>query len=214
MGKTRTFVAIELEDSLCRRVAGLIDRLRPYAPSARWVEEESLHVTLLFLGELSDQEVAEACSNAEWAARANAPFSMRLAGAGAFPDLARPRALWLGISEGAEPLKRLHEDLDDSLGHMVAKRDNRPFLPHLTLARLNSRSTGGRGNRGGPSPHLAEVLTGLLDYDAGSQQVDAITVFSSELRREGPEYHVLARCPLGISSSNGIPESDEIGPND
>ena len=209
MAKTRTFVAIELESSLSRRVAGLIDRLRPYAPSARWVEEENLHLTLLFLGELSDQEVAEACSDAEWAARANQPFSMRLAGAGAFPDLARPRALWLGVSEGADPLKRLQADLDEALGHLVAKAENRPFIPHLTLARLNSSAGGRRSNNrrgGGTSPHLTEVLAGLADYDAGEQKVSELNVYSSELRREGPEYHVLARNPLGAPDPQTWPD--------
>lgn len=207
MSTTRTFVAIELDPVILRRAIGLVERLRPYAPGAKWVEEENLHVTLQFVGELSDHEVADACSQAEWAARANPPFTMRVAGVGAFPDLARPKALWLGVSDGADQITRLHEDLDDALGHLIVKRDNRPYVPHLTLARLGGGGRfggargGGRGGRSGSgrgsSPYLADTLAGLSDYDAGSQGVDAISVFSSELRREGPEYHLMARCPLG-----------------
>lgn len=192
MSKTRTFVAVDASDDLRRRAAGLITRLRPYAPQARWVDEEGLHLTMLFLGELSDPDLAETCSRVEWATRANEPFSIRVRGVGAFPDLARPRAVWLGVADGAEPLRRLQADLDDGLSDLAPRGENRDFVPHMTLARL-----GGRGG-GGASPHFAEVLAGFADHDAGEMLVDEVTVFASELRRGGPEYQPLARCPLGI----------------
>lgn len=189
MSKTRTFVAVQLADDLCLRAKGLIDRLEPHAPQARWVEEENLHLTLLFLGDLTDSEIAETCSRVDWAARANEAFQIRLAGAGAFPDMARPRALWLGVTEGAEALCRLQTDLDESLADFVQRKEKRGFVPHLTLARMarNSRL----------SQHLPEVMAGLSDYDAGTMHVDEITVFASELKRGGPEYQPLATCALG-----------------
>ena len=192
MAQTRTVVAIDASDEHRRRIAGLTARLRPYAPQARWVDEDNLHVTLLFLGELTDAEIAETCDRVDWACRANEPFAIRVCGVGAFPDLARPRAVWLGVTEGAEPLCRLQSDLDDGLADLAPRGENRDYVPHLTLARL-----GGRGG-GGVSPHLSEVLTGLADYDAGELLVDEVTVFASELRRGGPEYQPLARCPLGM----------------
>lgn len=192
MAKTRTFVAIESTDAIRRRASGLVDRLRHYAPSARWVEEDGLHLTLFFLGDLGDADVADACSRVEWAARANAPFSMRVAGLGAFPEVSRPRALWLGVTDGAEPLGRLQADLDDALADLAPRGENRAFVPHWTLARL--------GRKGGAvSPHLIDVLSNLADYDAGEVNVDELVVLSSELRPEGPEYYPLARCPLGMS---------------
>ena len=191
MGKTRTFVAIEADDSLRRRTAGLIARLRPHLSQARWVSEENLHLTLLFLGELSDSEVTEVCSRTEWVARANAPFALRVAGVGAFPDAQRPRAVWLGAGEGGEAVCRLQADLDDALGDLAPRGENRGFVPHWTLARLP------RGGAGG-SPHLAGVLGGLADYDAGELSIDQIVVYSSELYRGGPEYYPLATCPLGM----------------
>lgn len=199
MAKTRTFVAIDTDDAMRRRASGLIDRLRPYAPQARWVQEENLHLTLLFMGDLSDSEIAETCSRVDWVCRANQPFTLRLAGVGAFPDASRPKAVWLGATEGAEPLSRLHSDLDDALGDLAARGENRAFVPHLTLARVGGRGQGSKGKGGGGvSEHLPEVLMGLADYDAGTLSVDAVTVFASELRREGPEYQPLARCRLGM----------------
>ncbi len=189
VSKTRTFVALPLADDLCLRAKGLIDRLQPHAPQAQWVEEEKLHLTLLFLGDLVDSEIAETCSRVDWAARANEPFSIRLAGARTFPDMARPRALWLGVTEGSGPLCRLQADLDEALADFVPRKENRAYIPHLTLARLarNSRQ----------SKNFPDVIAGLSDYDAGTMHVDQVTVFASELRRGGPEYQPLATCSLG-----------------
>lgn len=189
--KTRTFVAIDADNALRRRAAGLIDRLRPYAPQARWVDEENIHLTLLFLGDLTDSEIAEACSRVEWVARANEPFSLRVGGVGAFPDPARPKAIWMGVKEGAEPVVRLQSDLDEALADLAERQEARAYVPHWTLARL--------GRRGGATgAHLPETLARLADHDAGELLVDEVTVFASELRRDGPEYYPLARCPLGV----------------
>lgn len=194
MSKTRTFVAITLEPTISQRAEALVARMKPHASQARWVEQESLHLTLLFLGDLEDQEIAEACSGADWAARANQPFSARLAGVSAIPDMNRPKALWLGVTDGADELSRLQADMVDSLEDLMPRSENKPYVPHLTLARL------GRGLQG-TSEHLPEVLANLSDYDAGEMSVTEATVYASELHRQGPVYHVLARCPLGMPKS-------------
>lgn len=194
MSKTLTFVAIESTADLQRRAAAVAGRLKPHANDARWVEEKNLHLTLMFLGELGDAEIADACSRAKEAAQANGPFSLRVSGVGAFPAPDRPRALWLGVSDGSEAVCRLQSDLDDGLADMATRSENRRFVPHWTLARL--------GKRGGPaSAPLADVLTSLADYDAGEVLVDQIVVYASELRPAGPEYYALARCPLGKPAS-------------
>jgi 2'-5' RNA ligase len=192
MGKTRTFVAIEADDLLRRRAAGLVSRLRPHLPSARWVSEENLHLTLMFLGDLGDAEVAEVCARTEWVARANSPFSLRVAGVGAFPDAQRPRAIWLGAAEGAQAACRLQADVLDALADLAPRGENRGFVPHWTLARLPRGATGG-------SAHLAGILEGLADYDAGELPIEQVVVYSSELYRGGPEYYPLATCPLGMA---------------
>lgn len=190
MNKTRTFIAIPADDALRRRAGGLIDRLRPHAPRARWVEEENLHMSLFFLGDLSDAEVADVCSRTDWVARANEPFTMRVGGVGAFPDINRPRALWLGVSEGAEPVKRLQADLEEAVAELAQRSETRGYVPHWTLARL--------GKRDYLSPHLGSVMASLADHEAGEMHVSEVVVMASELRPDGPEYYPLAKCPLGM----------------
>lgn len=190
MSLTRTFVAVPADDSLRRAADAVIDRLRPHAPRARWVDAEQLHLTLMFLGDLTDAEVADACSRAEWTARANQPFTLRIGGVGAFPDPTKPRAIWLGVQEGVEPLTRLQADIDDALGDLAPRGENRRFTPHWTLARLNRRDAG-------PGGRLIEAIAALADHPTGRLGVDCVEVIASELTRDGPEHHVMATCPLG-----------------
>lgn len=200
MGATRIFVALAADDPLRRRAAGLAARLSGVAPGARWVDPENLHLTLMFMGELSDRDVAEVCRRVEWTARANEPFALEAFGVGAFPDPLRPRALWIGAREGAEAVGRLQADLDEALADLAPRGENRHFTPHWTLARLGGGRGGGRGG-GGATPRLTEAILSLADYAAGTVEIDEVTVFASELRREGPEYYSLATCRLGIGAS-------------
>jgi 2'-5' RNA ligase len=201
MATIRTFVALASDDALQRRAAGLAARLRPQAPGARWVETENLHLTLMFMGDLPDRDVAEVCRRVEWTARANEPFSLEVRGVGAFPDPLRPRALWLGAGEGADAVCRLQADLDEALGDLAPRGENRNFHPHWTLARLGGTGRAGKGRPSGggsPGPQLTAAIASLADYAAGSIAVDEVVVYGSELRPEGPEYYALATCGLGM----------------
>lgn len=191
MSLTRTFVAVSADDALCRAAGSVIERLRPHAPRARWVDADQLHLTLLFLGDLSDAEVADACGRADWAARANQPFTISVAGVRAFPDPSKPRAVWLGVQDGVAPLERLQADVDDAVGDLASRSDRRPFTPHWTLARLNRRDTTAGGR-------LIDAVASVAEHPAGRLSVDCLQVIGSELTRDGPEHHVLATCPLGM----------------
>jgi 2'-5' RNA ligase len=190
-GKTRTFVAIEPDEPVRRRAAAVARRLMPYSPQARWADDENFHLTLVFLGELSDRDLSSACAQVEWAARANEPFSIRLSGLGAFPDVATPRAVWIGVTEGSDELSRLQGDVEEAVLDYLPRGPKPEFRPHLTLARLARTAFAGAGQ-------LAQVLASMGDYDAGESWIDSVTVYASELTRRGPEYTALARCPLGM----------------
>lgn len=190
MAKTRTFLAVMPSGDIVERAQRAITRLRRFADNVKWVERENLHWTLQFLGEIDDQEVYDVCQAAEQAASRVAPFALVAHGVGAFPSVSRPRTLWLGAAEGADPLIELHRQLDEVLKPLGFRGENRRFQPHLTLGRA------GRGLRPAESAALAEDLAKLADYEGGTQSVDELTVLASRLRREGPQYAVLATLPL------------------
>lgn len=189
MAKTRTFVAIESDRTIRRKANGVIDQLRPYAKRAKWVDDGGLHMTLFFLGDLTDAEIAEVCGRTKATAREHRPFAMRVAGVGAFPAIERPRALWLGVAEGDESVRRLQADLEESLADLAQRGENRSFVPHWTLARL--------GKREDVSPELPEIVASLNDHEVAEVGVTEVVVMASELGPERPEYYVLARCQLG-----------------
>jgi RNA 2',3'-cyclic 3'-phosphodiesterase len=188
MAKTRTFIAIAAVDEVHAAALTAIERLRSSTENVKWVEPENLHWTLQFLGDLTDVEMAEVCLRTVRTAAKHEAFTLEARGVGAFPSSQRPRTLWLGAGEGAERVVELQAAIDESLRSLGFRGENRQFVSHLTLGRVGRGSDGGR--------LLAERLTKLADFDAGAMGVDAVTVYASELGREGPTYHVLAHAPL------------------
>ena len=188
MSKTRTFIAIEATDEVHASALTAIDRLRSAAENVKWVEPDNLHWTLQFLGDLSDVEMAEVCLRTVRTAAQHEGFTVEAIGVGAFPSIQRPRTLWLGAGEGAEQMVELQASIEQALRSLGFRGENRQFVPHLTLGRASRGAGGGQV--------LAERLEKLADFDGGVMGVDAVTVYASELGRDGPTYHVLARAPL------------------
>ena len=187
MPRTRTFLGVAVSDDTRRRCTALQQELAAVA-DVKWVEPPNLHVTLLFLGELDDRDLVQVCKVATAAARREPPFVLRVSGLGAFPTPRRPKVLWGGIVEGADSMLRLHAATAAPLIESgIYRKEDRDYTPHLTLGRANADEDSNR---------LAVELPKRLAWDGGATDVNELLVFSSELRRAGPEYAVLARSPL------------------
>jgi 2'-5' RNA ligase len=197
LSKTRTFIAVEATDEAQGGALAAIDRLRSAAEGIRWVHPDNLHWTIQFLGDLDDREMAEVCLRTVRVAKRHEAFEMKAVGVGAFPSIQRPRTLWLGAGEGSEPFCTLQADIEAAMRELGFRGEGRGFTPHLTIGRA------GRG-AGGAAGVLSERLAKLADFDGGVMNVDQVTVFASELGRDGPEYSVLARAPLA-SGLGGAP---------
>lgn len=189
MAKTRTFIAVELSSSVQRRAADLVERLRVSGARVSWVAPQNMHLTLKFLGDQSDEELAEVCRAVAVAARDIEPFEFCCRGAGAFPNSERPRTLWIGVREGTAELQAMQQRVDAALKPFGYPREHRQFRPHLTLGRVRAGNVG--------LTELAQLLAQAADWEAGCVAADDVVVFSSLLQREGPTYEVLARYPLG-----------------
>jgi 2'-5' RNA ligase len=137
----RLFIAVPVPAEVREAVAALLEPFRtgPFARSARWVHVETLHLTLRFLGD-TDPALAARVPDAVHAALDGRPaFDVRLGGAGSFPPSARKiRALWLGITQGADELGALARALDAPLAGLSWPPDDRPYRPHLTIARTDA----------------------------------------------------------------------------
>lgn len=185
--KIRTFTAISIPDDIRRRAIEVADRLAAIAPDMKWVEPESLHWTLNFLGNVEQREIGEVCHAVATAALEHNAFDLEVRGAGAFPSPDRPRTLWLGTGEGRDAMIALQASIEKSLEPLGFRGEARRFTPHLTI---------GRPGRGAPPRALSQELAILADFSGGTMFVDEVIVYSSELTREGPKYEALAFAPL------------------
>jgi 2'-5' RNA ligase len=183
----RLFLAVEFEPELRRALREATAPLRAVVPGAGWVAEDRLHLTLKFLGERPDTLVPPLTAAMAAIAARHWPVPMRLRGIGAFPDLRRPRVVWVGIAP-APKLELLHHDVEEGCAALGVEIDGKPFRPHLTIGRL--RGTEDREAR----RELARVARGIrFRADA---VVSAIQLVHSTLTPGGPRYERLAEAPL------------------
>jgi 2'-5' RNA ligase len=187
---TRTFIAVAASSELRHGAMRLIEALRPSAGDVKWVAADHLHWTLHFLGNIDDRDLSEVCEAVAKAADEIEPFDVETRGAGAFPSADRPRTLWIGAGQGERNMSVLHAAIERRLKKRGYRGEERRFVPHITIGRA----------RGKGRPHsLQRELATLADYDAGAMLVDEVTVYASELGRDGPEYRILSHAPLASS---------------
>jgi RNA 2',3'-cyclic 3'-phosphodiesterase len=188
MPRLRTFIAVPINETVRKKAVALQQQLAQLGSKVKWVEPENLHVTMLFLGEVDQREILEVCKAVEKTAANLPPFSMTVAEVGGFPNLRRPRTLWIGVSEGSAELVRLHDDLEKALLQLGGyRREERGFTPHITLGRV-------RGDE--LTPELNAALTHNASWVGGAVAVAEVHVMSSELTAAGPAYTVLSRPKL------------------
>jgi 2'-5' RNA ligase len=186
---TRTFIALELDIAQQHFLENIIRQGKHLLPDLRWVEAASIHLTLAFLGELTDAQLAQAHEAAAYAARITQPFAYRLSGLGTFGLPRQPRVLWMGISEPSGSLHIVHQALTLALEQREFVTDKRPFSPHLTLARIRAPLT----------PEQVKILQQLLaryQFASPSYRVTHLYVMKSELTRSGARYTCLQAIPF------------------
>ncbi|HEV3003704.1 MAG TPA: RNA 2',3'-cyclic phosphodiesterase, partial [Pirellulales bacterium] len=132
----RTFIAVAASHEVRMRARQLIGELSSTAAKVRWVEPENLHYSLKFLGDVELLEIPKVCEAVTRAVTDKPPFEITALGAGAFPDLRRPRTIWLGVADGSESMVELNGAIERELAPLGFRREQRRFRPHLTLGRV------------------------------------------------------------------------------
>jgi RNA 2',3'-cyclic 3'-phosphodiesterase len=194
----RLFVAIDIAEDIRQRIARFLEGVHEFAPDARWVRPESLHVTLKFIGEKPDADVDE-IKKALTAIEASA-IEMNFRGHGFFPTAKAPRVFWIGVEGGAN-LNAWAAAVDEKLCQLDIPRETHGYSPHLTLA----RAAGGSGSphwRRGDKPNrafqrLQEKLAALPAPEFGTMTAREFFLYQSQLGRGGSKYTKLATFALG-----------------
>jgi 2'-5' RNA ligase len=192
----RVFIAVPLPVELKAKLVVLQQEFRRLPVEATWVHAAGFHITLKFLGEVDSAQIEPIVSCMTETAQRYHPFSLTLSGIGVFPRESSPRVLWVGIQDATGFLKQMQQMLEAQLARAGYPREERPFAPHLTLARLKHVS---RRN---------EFLTGLNAHSKvvlGHLEVDHIELVKSQLSPSGARYSTVkaVRFPRAIDPSEG-----------
>jgi 2'-5' RNA ligase len=184
----RTFIAIEIPDEI---KAGLTEAQRSLRDSgavdASWTRPEGIHLTLKFLGEVSETKVPDIMNGLRRAAEGIGPFRLEVIGMGTFPNPRNARVVWVGLSGDREKLSRLQAAVEETLSGIGFERDERPFTPHLTLGRIKYIRSRDK---------LLTALEEVKDVHLPGFDVSTVSLMKSELRPSGAVYTEMGRVEL------------------
>jgi len=193
----RLFIALDIDEAIRERIARFMDGVRGFAENARWVQPESLHLTLKFIGEQPEPAV-EQIKQALGTIRASAA-EIQFRGYGFFPTPKSARVFWVGMESGPQ-LAALAKAIDDQTASLGIPKEERAFSPHLTLARGGGGSGSPRWRKGdGPNrtfQHLQEKLSALPAPEFGTMTAREFFLYQSQLSPKGSKYTKLSRFEL------------------
>jgi len=181
----RTFIALVIPPEWKRHLGRVEEDLRARMSGLSWVKPENMHLTVRFLGDLGDDGVRRAGEAVRRGAARHAAFQARLGPLGAFPSLQKPRVLWTGLEQGAAESIALARDVNQSLKEAGFGPADKPFKPHITLARVREHAEG------------IEAFTRYAPPEApGPAAFDRIVVMKSDLHPAGARYTALEEVRL------------------
>lgn len=187
--RMRIFIAVELPGPVVEHLEMLQNRMEGMLENVRWVKPASIHLTLKFLGD-TDSETLEPLSRAvRKHTVSQKAFTLSLADTGAFPNMTRPRIIWVGLGGDRESLSGLQQRIESELEGLGYGKENRSFRPHLTLGRVTSSPGGIAG--------LKEAMEWNNAVEAPSFTVEGLTLFKSDLQPRGAVYTPLERYSFG-----------------
>ncbi len=175
----RTFIAIELNEGIHSELASLQSLLKRSNADVKWMQPESIHLTLKFFGNIDARKINEIEKILNETAASAEPFVLTLKGIGAFPKLDYPQVIWVGVENGAVQSQQLAKMLEEKLEKIGIPREGREFHPHLTLGRVKSLKN---------KDNLKEIIEATKFEPGSTVDVNHLTLFKSELTREGSIY--------------------------
>jgi RNA 2',3'-cyclic 3'-phosphodiesterase len=188
----RAFIALDLPPGVYRALTGLQQEWQRTSAPVSWIKPESIHLTLKFLGNIANEQVAEIQPLLQKVAVNTAPFRLQPLGCGAFPSIKQMRVVWVGLQGAVEELLKFQKSVEDTLVSLGFAPEDRPYRAHLTLGRVKGRR------------HLQLLQEAVLrrqDFQAEAFDVTEVVLYRSELRPEGARYTALFRAPLGAVSA-------------
>ena len=183
----RAFVAIDIDEDIRQKLVTAQQQLTATGGDLKLVEPENIHVTMKFLGDLSDNKIGAAADALRTAVEGAQPFDMTVRGIGVFPNMRYMRVIWAGVTDGRDIVIDIQRNIDREL-HKLGFPPERDFVPHLTLARVKTAKR---------KEQLATSIKEMGNMEFGGMRAQAVELKQSTLTSKGPIYSMRARIELG-----------------
>jgi len=186
----RVFIAIDIDDKIRKAIADLQKQIASKVDvkkgDLKWVEPNNIHLTLKFLGEISDEQLEEVKEIVNTVAQAHQKFNLEIESVGSFGGRSA-KVVWVGAGKGTDALLALQKDLDDLLAQAGYPKEEREFSAHLTLCRVNHPIAGLK---------MGEAIAQFSHLKLGSIAAESLCVYQSQLTPAGPNYTLLGEFKL------------------
>lgn len=192
MSKVRAFIAIPLPDSILKQLGRIQRKLEPDVPpgSVRWTRPQSIHLTLKFLGDTPTDKIPEIATALDVVARHAPPCTLTVEKLGCFPNMRRPRVLWVGITEPTGRLEALQAAIEEAMEPLGYQPERRDFTPHLTLGRVRRKTERRDVYR------IGDLVTQTEIGSLGQIEANRFDLIQSVLKPTGAEYTTLEQFDL------------------
>ncbi|MHC4622322.1 MAG: RNA 2',3'-cyclic phosphodiesterase [Planctomycetota bacterium] len=186
----RVFIAIDIDRTIRKALGDLQRELRSKLDikkgDVKWVNPDSIHLTLKFLGEIRDEKVVEVCNIVKDVAAGHESFDLDVESVGHFGGRSA-RVVWVGCGHECDKLRELQKDIEQQLASAGWPEENRDFTGHLTLCRVRHPKAGVK---------LAQLTEAYKDFKLGTMPAESVIVYQSQLTPSGPVYTPVGNCKL------------------
>ena len=176
----RSFLAFELPHEIRSGISDVSIDLRKSGLNVKWVNVDNIHLTILFLGNIEEDDIHPMEDSIGKICDKYSSFDISLEGIGLFPDIRKPRVIWLGLGGNIDRMGNFRDDLQGILSPFGIKKENRAFKPHITLGRFR--------NPTGKNGELGKYLTRYRSISSPVYTVNELFLFKSELKPSGARY--------------------------
>lgn len=182
----RTFFAVNLPPNMLDKVDNISKFFmkETSTPALKWVEKDNLHLTIKFIGEVSESKVEQVKHTIVQSLQHHKTFEIEISGLGMYPHQNNPRVVWLGIIN-EKPLIQIAQKLDQTLTTLDIKPEQRAFSPHLTIARVR------RNTDKTTAMAIGKTLSNYQVDPLGAFTIDRVVLYQSQLTPTGPVYSTL-----------------------
>jgi RNA 2',3'-cyclic 3'-phosphodiesterase len=191
MALIRAFIAVGLPEGLKKELAELEAQLKKNSPPVvKWVDPNSIHITLKFLGEVSEDSIDELMLAIEESSQGMSPFKLEVSEVGAFPSLDRVQVIWVGVKGEIEKIAQLQKRIESNTEQLGFPHESRAFNPHLTLGRVRNEAKPNDRQR------IGKLLAHTTFAALHNVEVNAVTLMKSQLTNTGAIYTCIGSVKL------------------